>query len=160
MKYLLLIIAVAGGYYAYGIYRNNPVDIIDPVYVESRVDVEIPQIGRELEYVFVGEMVSQQDCRKRSRRYLEKLLEACADCTIKQLHCTADLAKRYKKLFDGHTTYTTYLSFDKGNRFERNGRMVIWGLNEHEAKAACEHIKKDVRENYQGEVSCVAGRLS
>ena len=160
MKYLLLIIAIAGGYYTYGIHRDNPTDIPNPVYVETRVDVQIPQLDRELEYVFIGEMVSQEDCRERSRRYLETLFEECEDCNLKQLHCTDKIARRYKKLFDGHTTYTTYLSFDKGNRFERNGRMVIWGLNEYEAKAACEHIKKDVKENYEGTVSCVAGRLS
>ena len=160
MKYILLIIAAVGGYYAYGIHRDNPMDIADPVYVESRVDVEIPQLDRELEYLFIGEMVSQQDCRERSRRYLESLFEDCKDCNLKRIHCTSNLARRYEKLFDGHTTYTTYLSFDKGNRFERNGRMVIWGLNEYEAKAACEHIKKDVVERYKGEVSCVAGRLS
>lgn len=160
MKYILLIIAAVGGYHAYGIHRDNPMVIADPVYVESRVDVEIPELGRELEYVLVGEMVSQEDCRERSRRYFESLLEECKDCNLKQLRCTSNLAHRYKKLFDGHTTYTTYLSFDKGNRFERNGRMVIWGLNEYEAKAACEYIKKDIKGRYEGKVSCVAGRLS
>jgi len=28
--------------------------------------------------------------------------------------CRGDLEQRYKKLFDGHTTYTMYLSLDAG----------------------------------------------
>ena len=58
-------------------------------------------------------------------------------------------ARLYEKLFGGHTVYITYLSFDKVNRFERNGRMTVWGLNEHKVETACEHIMKDIVENYK-----------
>lgn len=160
MKWLLLIVGLAGGVYAYGIHVANPEHIADPVYAESRVDVEIAQLGRELEYVFVGEMVSEEDCSQRAERYLEHLFKECKECNVKRLRCKRDLAQRYKKLFHGHTTHTTFLSFDKGNRFERNARMVIWGLNEKEAEMACEQIKKEVKKSYEGVVRCVGGRLS
>ncbi len=54
----------------------------------------------------------------------------------------------------------TYLNLDKGNRYERNARMVIWGLTEQEAEMACGHIKQKIKEKYKGTVHCVAGRLS
>ncbi len=160
IKLILLVVAIAAGVYAYNDRQNNPVDIDSPVYVESRVNIEIPQVGRDLEYVFVGEMVSQEDCQKRSQRYLKKLFEDCDTCNLKKLHCKSNLANRYKNLFKGKTTYTTYLSLDKGNRHERNGRMVIWGLTEQEAEMACGHIKQKIKEKYKGTVHCVAGRLS
>jgi hypothetical protein len=155
--YSLLIAAVL---YGYNLFRNNPSVVENPVYVESRVVFEIPEMSRELEYVLVGEMVSESDCQDRSERYLNKLFEDCKACQVKILKCDSNLERRYRKLFSGHKTHTTYLSLDRGNRFERNARMVIWGLTVEEAKMACEMIKKQVKEKYSGTVGCVAGRQS
>lgn len=160
MKWLLLLAATAGGFYFYGVVSGNPATIKSPVYVESRVDVEIPEIGRELEYVLLGEMASNEDCQDRAKRFVKRVLAECRECTITKLQCRGDLEQRYKKLFHGQTTYTTYLSLERGNRFERNGRMVIWGLNEREADMACDHLKKTVSKKYEGVVTCVTGRLS
>ncbi len=160
MKLILIIMAVVGAVYSYGVYQDNPADIASPVYVESRVVLTIPKMARELEYVVVGEMTSMEDCQQRSKRYLENLFEKCDTCSLKQHQCKSDLAHRYKKLFVGQTTHTTYLSLNKGNRFERNARMVIWGLTEEEADMACEHIQQKVKETYNGTTRCVAGRAS
>ncbi len=159
-KILLIILFVAVGIPGYSILKNNPSEISHPVYVESRVILNIPEISRELEYVFVGEMASEEDCLQRSERYLSKLFEECKTCNIKITKCAANLEKRYKRLFSGLKTYTTYLSFNKGSRFERNGRMVIWGLTDKEAEKACQMIRVKIKEKYKGTVQCVSGHLS
>jgi hypothetical protein len=157
-KGILLIAGIAGAIYTYSAYSANPAQISDPVYVEGRVTMEIP--GREIETVFVGEMVSRDDCRERSRRMLEKLFEDCPKCTVRRLHCRDELERRYLRLFNNKTTYTTYVSMDRGNRWERNGRIVVWGLTDRESRQMCESVKRLVREKYQGEVRCIGGRLS
>lgn len=159
-KALLILLLVALGIPGYKMISENPSEITNPVYIESRVVVDIPEISRELEYVFVGEMVSEKDCQTRSQRYLNNLFEKCVTCKIKLTKCNPNLHERYKRLFSGYRTYTTYLSFDRGNRFERNGRMVIWGLNEEEAKMACQEIKGQIKEKYSGTVECIVGSLS
>jgi hypothetical protein len=133
-KIIVYALLIAAGIYGYDLYQSNPSVIRNPVYVESRMVWYIPQMSRELEYVLVGEMVSEADCQQRS--------------------------ERYRKLFSGQKTHTTYLSLDRGNRFERNARMVIWGLTVEEAGMACEIIKKMVKKKYSGSVECVAGRPS
>lgn len=159
-KVIFIILLLFVGSYGYSAIKNNPSEITDPVYVESRVILNIPELSRELEYVLVGEMASQEDCQKRSVRYLNNLFEKCATCNIKILKCDANLAQRYLRLFSGHRTHTTYLSFDRGSRFERNGRMVIWGMTVEEANMACQQIKEMIKEKYTGNVQCVAGRES
>ena len=157
-KLFLFIITIACVVYGYGEFINNPDHISNPVYLESGVVVEIPKISRELEYIFLGEMVSQDDCKKREGYFLKQLFENCKECEIKSTICKASVHQRYSKLFLGHKTHTTHLSFKKGNRFERNGRMVIWGLTDKEAGYACKEIKNKVKDKYKGEVQCVAGK--
>jgi hypothetical protein len=159
-KIIVYALLIAAGIYGYDLYQSNPSVIRNPVYVESRMVWYIPQMSRELEYVLVGEMVSEADCQQRSERYLNKLFEECKECKVKVLKCDSNLDKRYRKLFSGQKTHTTYLSLDRGNRFERNARMVIWGLTVEEAGMACEIIKKMVKKKYSGSVECVAGRPS
>lgn len=159
MKALILFVAIAGGVYTHGVYRGNPAEISDPVYVEARFELEFPALARELESVVIAEMASFQECEDRSERFLETLFEKCKECQLKRLQCRAEIAPRYKKLFAGKPTHTTYLSFDKGSRFERSGRMVIWGLKGDEAQYACKMAKQRMQENYNGTVSCVRGRL-
>jgi hypothetical protein len=159
LKLLVFVIAVIVSIYGYAEHQKNPTDIDNPVYLESRVSVQIHEIGRELEYVFVGETVSQEDCKERTKEYLSKLFSKCDTCNLKVQKCRSDLAKRYKNLFKGKTIHTTYLSLDRKSRFERNGRMVIWGLTDKEAEIACGIVKQKLTEKYEGEVQCIAGRL-
>ncbi len=159
-KAIFFILLLAVGSYGYSAIKNNPSEITDPVYVESRVILNIPELSRELEYVLVGQMASEEDCQTRSVRYLNNLFEKCTACKIKILKCDPNLENRYLRLFAGHRTHTTYLSFDRGNRFERNGRMVIWGMTVEEASMACQQIKEIIKEKYTGSIQCVAGRES
>lgn len=160
MKIFVLILALCGAYYAYAVQRDNPEVVTDPVYLETRVKVDIPKFGRELEYVLLGEMVSMDDCRERAQRFPEDVLSECTICEASHhSSCKTSLPQRYLKLFDGKSTHTTHLSLTKGSRYERDGRMVIWGLNAREADFACEQIRKDVLKTYSGTATCVAGTL-
>ena len=137
---------------------RQPMVIETPVYVEGRITMEVA--NREIETVFIGEMVSRDDCEHRSRRMLENLFEGCLRCEIRRLQCRDSLEKRYLRLFNDRATHTTYVSMNRGNRWERNGRMVVWGLTDHESRLMCETAKKTISEKYKGTVKCVGGRLS
>lgn len=58
-------------------------------------------------------------------------------------------------MFDDKRMDTTYLVAQRGNRFERNGRMVVWGLTGEESVQVCEVMRKSLRVNYSGDVNCV-----
>lgn len=156
-KIVLIILIIALGIYGNNVLSNNPSVITNPVYVETRLNVKVPNTSRELDFVYMGEMVSQDDCLERSRLYLENLFEKCAQCTMNMLECKTQIHSRYKKLFSGSKAHTTYLSLNKGNRFERNGRMVVWGLTDKEANSACNDMKNQIKEKYSGTVRCVSG---
>ncbi len=162
MKNLLTLIIIAvAGYFGYGYlntYLENPLEISDPVYLESRIIFEAPELSRSFEYVLVAEMVSDEDCQMRSEEYLQGLFKKCRQCKVKLSECSGNLDARYMKLFSDQPTYTTYLSLNKGNRYERNARMIVWGLTEEEAKAVCEIIKNTVKDSYTGQLQCIKSR--
>ena len=109
-KLAFLAVIIAIGIYGSMILGDNPSEIENPVYMESRVNIDVPNTSRELEVVFIGEMVSQDDCTERSRYYLDNLLEKCHLCKIKLTECKSEIHSRYKKLFSDRKAHTTYLS--------------------------------------------------
>ena len=52
------------------------------------------------------------------------------------------LAARYEQLFDDVPINIAYLSLTRGSRFERDGRMVIWGVTGKEGDQMCEILKQ------------------
>jgi hypothetical protein len=154
-KMVFLVVIFAIGVYGYKVLGDNPSVITNPVYMESRFDIDIPNTSRELEVVFIGEMASQDDCAKRKSYYLDDLLGKCPTCTIKLTECKSDIHNRYKNLFSNREAHTTYLSLTKGSRFERNGRLVVWGLNDQEANFVCANIKGKIKEKYTGTAKCI-----
>jgi hypothetical protein len=158
MKKLILLIAFAGAaYFAYARFQGgNPEHIENPVYAEMRVDAKVP--GRELNLVLFGEMVDDADCRERFDRAWDKVVEGCAECTMSLASCRSDLEPRYRRLFDDTAIHSTYLSFTKGSRYERNGRMVVYGLTGDEGDTLCEMLRKQFQSRYEGTVTCVTRR--
>jgi hypothetical protein len=158
-KLLLLIVLACAGYYGYAYLQNgnqNPQHIENPVYAELRVDSKIE--GRELNLVLFGEMVDEVDCRERFDRAWNKIIDGCAECAMKLSSCRTDLEPRYRRLFDDHAIHSTYLSFTKGSRYERNGRMVVYGLTSDEGDALCDAIRQQFQSRYEGTVACIRGR--
>jgi hypothetical protein len=158
MKFLIILIVLGTGAYLVHNHREaqNPATIESPVYAELRMDARIQ--GREFNLVLFGEMASQEDCQQRADRTWNKLIDGCKDCTMSLTSCSAQLEPRYRRLFDNARIHSTYLSFTRGSRFERNGRMVVYGLTADEGDAVCESIMADFQTRYEGKVSCIHGR--
>ena len=160
MKFLVILIALAAaGYFVYDRREGTNPEIIEtPVYAELRVSAHVQ--SRDIDMVLFGEMASTEDCQQRSNLMWEKLITDCKECTMTLSSCKDNLEPRYRRLFDDAPIHSTYLSFKRGNRFERNGRMVIYGLTGEEANAACEIIKSKFKSHYEGAVTCITGRGS
>ena len=158
MKFVLILLVLGGVAYAgYSSFQaRNPELIEHPVYAEIRLDARIS--GRELNLVLFGEMASDEDCRERANRVWQKTIEGCTGCTMKTTLCKTDLEPRYRRLFEDAPIQSTYLSFARGSRYERNGRMVIYGLTSDEGDAMCEITKAEFERKYEGVVQCVHGR--
>ena len=148
---LLVIIIGLSGYYL----ERNPAEISNPVYLEARISFNLPDIDRDIEYVFVSEMVSDKDCKARSKRYLKNMFKKCAICEIQSPKCNPNIHKRYKRLFANGLTHTSYLRLDRGNRFERDVRMVVWGLSKEESKYLCQATLDKIDFKYSGKINCV-----
>jgi hypothetical protein len=160
MKFFVLLIALAAaGYVVYDRRQAmNPEVIETPVYAELRMGTRVQ--GRDINMVLFGEMASTEDCQERSNRVWQKLIDGCSECTMTLSSCKADLEPRYRRLFEDAPIHSTYLSFKRGNRFERNGRMVVYGLTGEEGNTVCQTIKAGFQTRYEGTVNCVIGRGS
>jgi hypothetical protein len=156
-KLILLIVLAVGGYIGYSRFQaGNPEHIENPVYAELRMDTKVG--SRELNLVLFGEMVDDVDCRERFDRAWDKLIEGCVGCTMQLSSCRTDLEPRYRRLFDDTVIHSTYISFTKGSRYERNGRMVVYGLTNDEGDALCDSLRQQFQARYSGTVACIRGR--
>lgn len=56
MKHILLVIIIfAAGFFGYQkTHGNNPTEIINPVYLESRIILKVSELSRDFEYVLVA----------------------------------------------------------------------------------------------------------
>lgn len=157
----LLTIALLGalGYWGYGYIqtsRGAAPDVIEsPVYAEFRMDMSVP--GRELNLALFGKMVDVEDCQKRATLVWDKVIKECRTCQITVSDCRSDLESRYTRLFDDTQIHSTYISFDRGSRFERDGRMVIYGVTSDEGDKLCNQIKAEFQKKYSGAVTCIQG---
>jgi hypothetical protein len=156
-KLIVLIVLAAAGYFAYTRYQDSaPERIENPVYAELRVDTKVG--SREINLALFGEMVDEADCRERFRQAWDKMLDGCIGCSMRLASCRADLEPRYRRLFEDTSIHSTYLSFTKGSRHERNGRMVVWGLTADEGDALCDALRQQFQAHYEGTVACVRRR--
>ena len=158
MKKLVIVLLIIGvGYYFYT-YNTNPSEITEPYFAEARVKLKVE--GRDLTMVLMGEMVNSTDCEKRGQRFWRKVLADCDTCVFVDYQCKTELSQRYQVLFDKRPTYTTYIVAERGSRFERNARMIVWGLSKAESSEFCGYITKAMQKKYSGQVSCIEGLAS
>ena len=156
-KLLLVLVLLAGGYYWFSHRQDQEVigAIENPVYVEARVDLQIQ--GRELNMVLLGKMVDEEDCSARGERFWRNTLEDCHECQFVSYECKPELSENYQALFDNQQSRTSYVRLDRGNNDERDGRMLVWGLNKYEADMLCSFLKEKMKSSYSGQVGCVDG---
>ena len=158
MKMLLVLLVLgAGGYYAYMHFQDTtPAVITDPVFGEVRIGAKVA--GRELDMVLFAKMQDETDCRTRTQEVWDRTIGACAQCTMNVSACKPELDARYQRMFDNQPTHSTYMAFTSGNKDERDGRMVIFGLTSDEGDAICEMMKTEFAKRYTGDIQCVRGR--
>ena len=51
---------------------------------------------------------------------------------------------------------STYLAFERRSRYERDGRLVVYGLTHDEGMAVCEMMRSAAARNYKGKTRCIA----
>jgi len=156
MKKLFILFAIIGcGFYIKNHNDQNPEEITDPVYLESRVIMVFPELSRDLEFVLLGEMTSDNDCQRRADRYVDSVLEHCPACTIKSTECKVELRDQYAELFSDALYTISHISLTKGDRFERSGKLVVWGLTDAEKDVFCETMKVQLEGDYKGSTECI-----
>lgn len=153
-KLVLLLLLAAVGYYWHS-QQQNPEQIAQPVYAEARVDLQVA--GRELNMVLLGKMVDDDDCSQRGEIFWRNALQDCDQCQFIRYECKPALSDIYQPLFADQQTRTSYVKLERGNRFERDGRLLVWGLNKSDADWLCNLLKQKMKQNYSGQVSCVDG---
>lgn len=155
MKYVLfLAIIIGSGSYLYT-YKTNPSQISDPYYGEAQLNLKLQ--NREFSMVLLVEMVDLPDCQTRGQRSWRLVLENCDTCEFASFECKPELTERHQSLFAKEQTYTTYVAADRGSRFERDGRLIIWGLTHDESKEFCSYLTKTIKKKFSGDVSCIEG---
>jgi hypothetical protein len=156
---IVLLIGVAG-YFGYQHLKNDELaapDVIeDPVYADVRVDAHVA--GRDLQLALFGKMSSQADCELRSALVWTKFLSSCKECVQRTSICKAQLEPRYQRLFDNVAIPSTYISVTRGSKYERDGRIVIFGLTADEGDAICEQTIANFKSSYAGTIECVKAR--
>ncbi len=153
-KLVLLLLLAAAGYYWHS-HKQDPEQITVPVYAEARVDLQVQ--GRELNMVLLGKMVDEDDCAARGELFWRHALEDCHECQFIRYECKPALSDIYQPLFANQPTRTSYIKLERGNRFERDGRMLVWGLNKFEAEWLCSFLQAKMKQTYNGQVGCVDG---
>lgn len=135
----------------------NPEVIAHPVYAE--VHMSLGARDRSFEQVWLAKTVDQMDCKKYSQETLRHLFEGQAsdngeNWQVQSSECKAELAPRYAKLFDNEPTFLTYLSMARGDRHEREVRLIYWGLSLEESDRVCDGVSK-LQSSSKGAVTCI-----
>jgi hypothetical protein len=152
---IVIVLAVVGFVVKGRLDKVNPQVIEHPVYAEIRVDAK--EGIREINIALFAKAVDLDDCNLRSEKTWSKVLSGCPSCVLSPVKCTNELPPRYARLFDNVAIPSTYLAFTRGSRFERDGRMVVYGLTREEGLAVCDQMRNSVsKEVYSGTLECIA----
>ena len=163
MRDFLLVVIILGVVgYLYQRHHNsaedpsNPETIANPVYGELKVGLEVG--GRSYDQVLLVKAVDQADCDKMQQKletvYGPNAVKAGQSWKIKSSECKVELEARYLKLFDNRPTYVTYLSMGRGDRQEREFRVVTWGVTLDESNILCDGMAQG-QKNRKGAIQCI-----
>lgn len=151
---IVVVLAVIGFVVKGRLDKSNPEIIEHPVYAEMRVDLK--EGIRELNVVLFGKAVDMDDCNLRTENTWKKVLSGCPTCALSPVKCMEALPPRYARLFENSRIPSTYLTFTRGSRFERDGRLVVYGLTRDEGLMVCEQMRNSVsKEDYTGTLECI-----
>jgi hypothetical protein len=152
---IIIVLAVVGFVVKNRLDKVNPAVIEHPVYAEIRVDAK--EGIREINIALFAKAVDLYDCNLRTEKTWSKVLSGCPTCELSPVKCTDELPPRYARLFENVPIPSPYLAFTRGSRFERDGRMVVYGLTRDEGLAVCDQIRQSVpKDVYSGTTECIA----
>ena len=161
MKKLVLILAImVVAFYLYQQKQQSALDpevIAKPTFAEIRMSLDAR--GRNFEQVFFAKTVDETDCKKYSKDVVDGLQkkqanDSAGQWVLKSSECKPELAPRYAKLFDNEPTFVTYLSMARGDRRERETRLIYWGVSTEESDKVCDGVSK-MQSGRKGGVTCV-----
>lgn len=158
MKNLIIMTTVVVSiYYIFTSYSPFQTEVTDPHFVEIRVSLK----GTNIKMVGFGKMFSHGDCIGRSAIFWREVFKDSGEINISEteVSCKKRISARYKKLFDDKTTTASYVALNRGNRFERDARFVMYGIPSSVVMKECEKIISEVKKNYQGKIFCVKGTI-
>lgn len=150
---VLVVLAMAWkGYFQWQDAKANPQVIKYPVYAEAHITKSAK--GRDLELVMLAQMVDQADC-SGNKADLAQQIGAVDGWQVQSAECKSELDPRYAQLFDNTPVLVTYTSLGRGERHEREMRMVAWGLTVPESDKLCDVLVQKYSHERKGEVKCV-----
>ncbi len=154
VKFLTFIVAIAAGYYIYAYHSPFQTEVTDPYYLAVRIND--PDTG--VKFVGFGKMNSLADCEARGLLVWKKTFSRVG--TIKRKsECKKEISKKFMKLFQNKQMNATYIVFDKGNKRERDGRFLVYGVPSSHVKKWCDKFIKNTKTDYQGTISCIQGKV-
>jgi hypothetical protein len=164
-NFIIFVVVVAGAVYAWRAHREaearaldearNPDVISNPTYAEVRAEMDYQ--GRSTEAVLFAKTVDQADCEKYAPAIQKLLLQPQdngATWTFKSSKCSPDISSRNAVLFENKPTFVTYLSFARGDRHEREARLIYWGVTVEESDRLCDGVS-NLQSGWKGTVTCV-----
>ncbi|AXQ27842.1 hypothetical protein D0B54_03745 [Solimonas sp. K1W22B-7] len=156
MKKIILFVAIviALGYFMNKKPQQEAVAAVltKPVYIELRLSMDTPRGA--VEGVMLGLANDDADCELQLQTARDSIGRTCEECRIKTSDCRTLLEARYAKLLDNKPTSVTYLSMAKGVDWEREYRMIYWGITVAESDSICDKAAKKLR-RHQGKVQCI-----
>jgi len=135
------------------VFKGNPETIEQPVYLEKRIDFVAG--SRIVHMVLFAKTPDHDDCNTRARKSWEETLQDCKNCKSISYACQLSIKDTYAAALDGATLHTTFLRAERGNRFERSGIVVLWGLTQDESDRICGDFKGQLASKYSGKLDCV-----
>ena len=156
MKSLIIVLLLGlAAYYGWNKFSSPTAPTeAESVYVEFRV-----KFPDDIELVGFGRMDSMEDCEQRSEIFWGNVLASGNNAKMSPTKCGIKLSPRYQALFANKVSTATYLSFDRGNAGERDGRFIIYGVPSSQVMSECPAIIAKFKENYTGEVKCIQGTV-
>jgi len=116
-KFLTVVSLIVAAYLAWAKFGSG-----DPVFGEIRI--KLADTGIEL--VGLVRMNSEGDCRDRAERFWTKVFSANPKFRLTTVKCAAAIAPHLNGLFKQRQFQATYLSFERGNSGERDGRFIFF----------------------------------
>jgi hypothetical protein len=165
-KFILFLCIVGGVLFMYQRYQgklplSGSEDVIsNPVYAEFRVTMS--GHGRDIEFISFGKTRDEADCNKFLKSMStgfqigqKSLPNSKISSNVKSSKCGPELPPRYAGIFDDAPLFTTYISMAKGDKDEREMRMIPYGIDQKESDMLCDEMARDRAKFWKGAITCV-----